>query len=77
MNVFIARKGTQFLNFILANVLGVRIFSIFHGNFRERGMLETLPHKTVEEFTRDVVHTKPSNLEEFLLSFTYFMPVIA
>ena len=40
-------------------------------------MLEILPHKTVEEFTRDVVHKKPSSLEECLLSFSFFMPVIA
>lgn len=44
---------------------------------KERGMLDNLPHKTVEEFTRDVVHTKPSSLEECLLSFSYFMPVLA
>ena len=43
----------------------------------ERGMMDTLPHKNAEEFRRDVVHTKPSSLEEVLLSFSYFMPVIA
>ena len=39
-------------------------------------MLDNLPHKTVEQFTKDVVHKVPSSLEEVLLSFTYFMPII-
>ena len=43
----------------------------------ERGMMETLPHKNIEEFSKDVVLTKPSSLEELLLAFSYFMPVIA
>lgn len=42
----------------------------------EKGVLDNLPHKTVEQFTKDVVHKVPSSLEEVLLSFTYFMPII-
>ena len=39
-------------------------------------MLGRLPHKNIQEFKKDVVLTKPSTLEDLLLSFSYFMPVI-
>ncbi|KAL4218106.1 hypothetical protein ACF0H5_022842 [Mactra antiquata] len=44
---------------------------------KERGMLESLPHKNVDEFNRDVIVTKPSSLEIMLRSFGYFMPIIS
>ena len=44
--------------------------------YRERGMLESLPHKNVEELNSDVVLKEPCSLERLLLSFSYFMPII-
>lgn len=43
---------------------------------RERGMLDSLPHKTADELNRDVILREPSSLERLLQSFTYFMPII-
>lgn len=42
----------------------------------ERGMLESLPHKNVDELNSDVVLKEPCSLERLLLSFSYFMPII-
>lgn len=44
---------------------------------KERGMLDSLPHKTVDELNRDVILVEPSSLERLLTSFGYFMPIIS
>ncbi|WAR15795.1 ADA-like protein [Mya arenaria] len=44
---------------------------------KERDMLSSLPHKTVEELNRDVILVEPSSLDRLLQSFSYFMPIIS
>lgn len=43
---------------------------------KERGMLDDLPHKNVEELNRDVILTEPCNLTRLLQSFDYFIPIL-
>lgn len=43
---------------------------------RERNMKDLLPHKTVEELTKDVILTEPSSLDRLLQSFAYISPIL-